>query len=109
MYPKPTQLFRGEGVTDDPASESYWKAAKGIRMSGMPAFKIKLNNTQLWQVSQLVAQANEIPESVNGVLVPDHWSTSTSALTSSSGHESATKYCGASTPLVTSASEQRLS
>ena len=71
MYPKPTQLFRGTGVTDDPASESYWKAANGIRLSGMPAFKSKLTDTQLWQVSQLVAQADEIPESVKKVLVPD--------------------------------------
>ena len=71
MYPKPTQLFRGTGVTDDPASESYWKAANGIRLSGMPAFKSKLTDTQLWQVSQLVAHANEIPESVKKVLVLD--------------------------------------
>jgi thiosulfate dehydrogenase len=71
MYPKPTQLFRGTGVTDDPASESYWKAANGIRLSGMPAFKSKLTDTQLRQVSQLVAHANEIPESVKKVFVPD--------------------------------------
>lgn len=71
MYPKPTQLFRGKGVTDDPASESYWKAANGIRLSGMPAFKSKLTDTQLWQVSQLVAHANEISESVKKVLVSD--------------------------------------
>ncbi len=71
MYPKPTQLFRGTGVTDDPASESYWKVAHGIRMSGMPSFKTKLTDTQLWQVSQLVAHANEIPESVKRVLIPD--------------------------------------
>ncbi len=71
MYPKPTQLFRGTGVTDDPASESYWKAANGIRMSGMPAFKTKLSDSQLWQVSQLVAHANEIPDSVKRVLVSD--------------------------------------
>lgn len=69
MYPKPTQLFRGKGVTDDPASESYWKAANGIRLSGMPAFKSRLNNTQLWQVSQLVAHANEISESVRSILM----------------------------------------
>ena len=53
MYPKPTQLFRGKGVSDDPASESYWKAANGIRLSGMPAFKTKLTDTQLWQVSRV--------------------------------------------------------
>jgi mono/diheme cytochrome c family protein len=71
MYPKPPQLFRGTGVTDDPASESYWKVANGIRLSGMPAYKSKLSDTQLWQVSQLVAHANEIPESVKRVLVSD--------------------------------------
>jgi thiosulfate dehydrogenase len=71
MYPKPTQLFRGKGVTDNPASESYWKAANGIRLSGMPAFRSKLTDTQLWQVSQLVAHANEIPESVKKALVLD--------------------------------------
>jgi thiosulfate dehydrogenase len=71
MFPKPPQLFRGTGVTDDPVSESYWKVANGIRLSGMPAYKSKLSDTQLWQVSQLVAHANEIPESVKRVLVSD--------------------------------------
>jgi thiosulfate dehydrogenase len=71
MFPKPPQLFRGHGVTDDPVSESYWKAANGIRLSGMPAFKTKLTDTQLWQVSQLVAHANDLPESVKKALAPD--------------------------------------
>lgn len=84
MYPKPTELFRGKGVTDDPASESYWKAANGIRLSGMPAFKTKLTDIQLWQVSQLVAHANEIPESVKKVLVPD-------VATGTSAHQSTAK------------------
>lgn len=69
MFPKPTDLFSGKGVTDDPASESYWKAANGIRLSGMPAFKDKLATTQLWQVSQLVAHADAIPESVKNALI----------------------------------------
>jgi mono/diheme cytochrome c family protein len=71
MFPKPPQLFRGKGVTDDPASETYWKAANGIRLSGMPSFKTKLSDAQLWQVSQLLAHANEIPDSVKKVLIPD--------------------------------------
>jgi hypothetical protein len=71
MFPKPPQLFRGKGVTDDPASETYWKAANGIRLSGMPSFKTKLSETQLWQASELLAHANEIPESVKKVLIPD--------------------------------------
>ncbi|MGA2417534.1 MAG: cytochrome c [Candidatus Sulfotelmatobacter sp.] len=58
MFPRPPQLFRGKGVTDDPVSEIYWKAANGIRFSGMPSFKTKLSDPQLWQVSQLLAHAN---------------------------------------------------
>ncbi len=89
MFPKPPQLFRGTGVTDDPASETYWKAANGIRLSGMPSFKSKLTDTQLWQVSQLLAHANEIPESVKKVLVPDSpASAATAPLTSASGQKS---------------------
>jgi mono/diheme cytochrome c family protein len=71
MYPKPPQLFKGKGVTDDPASESYWKAANGIRLSRMPAFKTKLTEIQLWQVTQLIVHVNEIPESVKKLLVRD--------------------------------------
>ena len=71
MFPRPTELFRGKGVTDDPVAESYWKAANGIRMSGMPAFKTKLSDIQLWQVSQLVAHATEIPQGAKRVLVAD--------------------------------------
>lgn len=71
MYPKPPQLFQGKGVTDDPAAESYWKTANGIRMTGMPAFKTKLTDMQLWQVSQLLAHATEIPDSVKKILAPD--------------------------------------
>ena len=68
MFPKPTQLFKGKGVTDDPPSVSYWKTVNGIRLSGMPSFKNKLSDTQLWQVSLLVAHANDAPDSVKNVL-----------------------------------------
>ena len=61
MYPNPPQLFRGKGVTDDPVSETYWKTANGIRLTGMPAFKTKLTDTQMWQVSQLVAHPTRSP------------------------------------------------
>jgi thiosulfate dehydrogenase len=78
MFPQPPQLFRGKGVTDDPASETFWKAANGIRLSGMPSFKTTLTDTQLWQVSELLAHANEIPDSVKTVLISGS-STSASA------------------------------
>jgi thiosulfate dehydrogenase len=83
MYPEPPQLFRGKGVTDDPASESYWKTANGIRLTGMPAFKTTLTDAQLWQVSQLLAHANEISEPVKKALLPDVIPTMPAAATSS--------------------------
>ena len=68
MYPKPPELFHGTGVTDDPAWETYWKAQNGIRLTGMPGFKGRLTDVQLWQVSQLLANADKIPPSVKAVL-----------------------------------------
>src|SRR5260370_27677962 len=61
MFPKPPQLFHGKGVTDDPPGETYWKAANGIRLTGMPAFKSSLSDTELWQVSLLLANADKLP------------------------------------------------
>ena len=68
MFPKPPELFHGTGVTDDPAWETYWKAKNGIRLTGMPAFKASLNDTQLWQVSILLANADKISPGVKVAL-----------------------------------------
>jgi thiosulfate dehydrogenase len=67
-YPAPPQLFEGKGVTDDPPGETYWKAANGIRLTGMPAFDKSLSTTQLWQVSLLLANADKLPASVQQTL-----------------------------------------
>ena len=68
MFPKPPELFNGKGVTDDPAWETYWKAKNGIRLTGMPAFKETLNDTQIWQVSVLLANADKISPAVKAAL-----------------------------------------
>jgi thiosulfate dehydrogenase len=47
------------GVSDDPPGETYWKVANGIRLTGMPDFKTQLSNTEMWQVSQLLANADK--------------------------------------------------
>ena len=64
MFPDPPKLMQGKGVTDDPPAESYWKVAGGIRMTGMPGFQKTLSNTQMWQVSLLVANADKLPQPV---------------------------------------------
>lgn len=68
MFPKPPELFHGTGVTDDPAWETYWKAKNGIRLTGMPGFQKSLNDTQLWQVSVLLANADKISPAVKSAL-----------------------------------------
>jgi mono/diheme cytochrome c family protein len=70
MYPPPPQLFKGKGVTDDEPGESYWKVANGIRLTGMPGYKSTLSETQMWQVSLLLANADKIPDSVKSALAP---------------------------------------
>jgi thiosulfate dehydrogenase len=64
MFPKPPKLLQGTGVTDDPPGETYWKVARGIRMTGMPGFDKTLSTTQLWQVSLLLANADKLPAPV---------------------------------------------
>jgi mono/diheme cytochrome c family protein len=68
MFPSPPQLFHGMGVTDDEPWETYWKVANGIRMTGMPGFKDRLSDTQMWQVSVLVKNADKISPAVKGEL-----------------------------------------
>ena len=68
MYPRPPKLMEGKGVTDDEPGESYWKVANGIRLTGMPGFRTALSETQLWQVSVLVAVADKLPKSVHDTL-----------------------------------------
>ena len=64
MFPEAPQLWEPHGngvvgVSDDPPGETYWKVSNGIRLSGMPAFKKILNETEMWQVSQLLANADK--------------------------------------------------
>ncbi len=68
MFPRPPALMEGKGVTDDPPEETYWKVANGIRMTGMPGFEQRLNSTQMWQVSQLAANADKLSATVKGML-----------------------------------------
>ena len=70
MFPKPPHLFRGKGVTDDEPGETYWKVANGIRLTGMPGFKATLSETQMWQVSLLLANADKISDAVKQQLQP---------------------------------------
>jgi len=69
MYPRPPLLFEGKGVTDDEPSETYWKIFNGFRLTGMPGFSKSLNQTQMWQMSLLLANADKLPAPVKAALV----------------------------------------
>jgi thiosulfate dehydrogenase len=68
MFPKPPQLFKGHGVTDDPAGETYWKVSNGIRLTGMPAYTSALKETEMWQVSLMLAGADKLPAEARTLL-----------------------------------------
>jgi len=75
MYPRAPQLWkkhaRGNavGVSDDAPGETYWKVANGIRLSGMPAFNHVLTDTEMWQVTLLVKNADQqMPDPVMKIL-----------------------------------------
>jgi mono/diheme cytochrome c family protein len=65
MYPSAPPLWEKHGnsdtvgVSDDAPGETYWKVANGIRLTGMPAYKGVLNDTEIWQVSLLLANADK--------------------------------------------------
>jgi thiosulfate dehydrogenase len=75
MYPSAPQLWKRHGkgnvvgVSDDDAGETYWKISNGIRLTGMPAYGHILSDTQMWQVSLLLKNADkELPEPVTKIL-----------------------------------------
>ena len=67
-FPKPPQLLKGKGVSDDPPGETYWKVANGIRLTGMPGFNGSLTTDQMWQVSLLLANSDKLPAGVRTTL-----------------------------------------
>ncbi len=68
MYPRPPELFKGKGVTDDPPGVTYWKVTNGIRLTGMPAYTGALTATEIWQVSLLLANADKLSPQIRSIL-----------------------------------------
>jgi thiosulfate dehydrogenase len=75
MYPAAPQLWKKHktgtvvGVSDDEPGETYWKVANGLRLTGMPAFNHVLTDTEMWQVTLLLKNADQqLPDPVTGIL-----------------------------------------
>ena len=74
MFPPAPQLFvrHGDhvGVSDDEPGETYWLVANGVRLTGMPAYQHVLSETEMWQVTLLLAHADKLPPGVTKLLAP---------------------------------------
>jgi mono/diheme cytochrome c family protein len=69
FYPLPPPLLPpGTGVTDDPVGSTHWVVKNGVRFSAMPRFDKKLNDTEIWQASLLLRNADKLPDSVKDSL-----------------------------------------
>jgi len=75
MYPSAPQLWKRHGksavvgVSDDEPGETYWRVANGIRLTGMPGYKGVLSDTEMWQVSLLLKNADkQLPDPVVNIL-----------------------------------------
>lgn len=69
VYPHvPPLLPPSKGVTDDPVGETHWVVKNGIRFSAMPSFEGKLTDTEIWQVSLLLRNADKLPAPVQDAL-----------------------------------------
>jgi thiosulfate dehydrogenase len=79
MYPEAPPLWKPHhhsgasggvvGVSDDEPGETYWKVANGIRLTGMPAYQHVLTETEMWQVSLLLKNADQqLPDPVMKIL-----------------------------------------
>ena len=76
MYPSAPQLWKKHardnvvGVSDDEPGEIFWKVSNGIRLTGMPAYNHVLTDTQKWQVTLLLKNADQpLPDPVLHLLV----------------------------------------
>lgn len=69
VYPHiPELLPSAEGVTDDPVGETNWVVKNGIRFSAMPSFGSKLSDTEMWQVTLLLRNADKLSAPVQDAL-----------------------------------------
>jgi thiosulfate dehydrogenase len=69
FYPPPPHLLPPTaGVTDDPVGATHWVVKNGVRFSAMASFDKKLSDSEIWQVSLLLQNANKLPDSVKDSL-----------------------------------------
>ena len=64
FYPRPPLFGNGDDVTDDPVGHTYWFVKHGIKFTSMPSFNKMLSEKEMWQVSLLLKNQNNLPAQV---------------------------------------------
>jgi len=53
-----------EDAPDMPENQNFYIIAHGIRLSGMPAWKTTLKESEIWQVTAFLSSLNKLPPRV---------------------------------------------
>ena len=64
MYPRPPQFV--EDPADMPPNQNFYIIQHGIRMSGMPGWKVILSPQEMWQVTGFLSHLNDLSPQVSG-------------------------------------------
>ena len=65
-YPKPPQLAT-DGVEDDPEGVTFWKLTHGIRWTGMPSWKDRLSDQEMWTLALFLKHMDKLPPAAQQV------------------------------------------
>lgn len=68
MYPPPPQFFASGHAHNHEIGEVHWDVVNGIRLTGMPSFQGMMSETDMWQVSQVLANASSLPDAAKSAL-----------------------------------------
>ena len=67
MFPKPPQFFEHPAKGGGAVGQTFWVVKNGIRLTGMPGFGPSMSDEQIWQVSLMVEQRDQLPQSAGQI------------------------------------------
>jgi mono/diheme cytochrome c family protein len=63
FYPRAPQFM--EDAPDMPENQNFYIIQHGIRLSGMPAWEISLNQQEMWQVTTFLSHMDKLPPQIS--------------------------------------------